>query len=68
MYAWEFGRTYRSPGQYVKQLDKLMMYLGRYGKQNVADLQHEPTVRLLGWADALHELMEEERRQAKAPR
>mgnify|MGYP001603504992 CR=1 FL=1 len=42
-----------------------MMYLGRYGKQDMTAMQNQPTVRLLGWADALHVLMEEERKQAK---
>lgn len=45
-----------------------MMYLGRYGKQDLTALQHEPTVRLLGWADALHTLMDEERKQSQTKR
>lgn len=44
------------------------MYLSRYGRQPATESQHESTVTLLSWADRVHELLEEERRQAEEAR
>lgn len=59
---------YRSVAEYVRNIDRLLIYLGRYGKQDATQMQYEPTVTLLSWADRLHEFLEEENRQATASR
>lgn len=59
---------YPSPAEYARNVDRLLMYLSRYGRQPATESQHEPTVTLLSWADQVHELLEEERKQADAAR
>lgn len=62
------AKVYRSPADYERNVDRLLMYLSRYGRQPATEAQQQPTVTLLSWADRVHEFLEEERQQAEAAR
>lgn len=42
------------------------MYLGRYGKQNAADLERRPTATIVAWVREIEEILSEEAAQARA--
>lgn len=69
MYALELSRRYGGDlNLYLEGIDRLLMFLGRYGRQDATALEEVPTVRLLGWADQLHKMIEEETRSAEEAR
>lgn len=68
IYARKMGRLYRTGAAYAINIDRLLMYLARYGRQPATEAQHQPTVTLLSWADRVHEFLQEESRQAEAAR
>lgn len=66
LFAHRLAKMYGSPAEYVRNIDRLLIYLSRYGRQPATEAQYEPTVTLLSWADRVHEFLDEERRQADA--
>lgn len=66
LYARRLAKIYETPADYVRNIDRMLVYLSRYGRQPATEAQHEPTVTLLSWADRVHEFLDEERRQADA--
>lgn len=68
MYAIEFAKIQRSPEEFDRSIDRMLMYLGRYGYQDASSMMHEPTVTLRSWADRIGEFLAEEKRQAEEGR
>lgn len=61
----EHAKRYKTPAEFVRNIDRLLMYLARYGRADPVLLLDRPTVELLSWADRVHELLEEESRQVQ---
>lgn len=59
---------YRTTDEYERRIDRLLIYLGRYGRQDAVAMQNVPTATLLSWADRVHEFLEEERKQMEDAR
>lgn len=56
---------YPTANDYQEGLDRMLMYLGRHGKQDAIAMSHVPTVRLLSWVKRLTEMIEEEHKPVK---
>lgn len=46
----------------------MLIYLGRYGRQDAVAMQHVPTVTLRAWVAQVSEFLEEERRAVEEAR
>ena len=55
------AKTYESPALFERDIDRMLMYLGRYGYQDAATLLHVPSVVLRSWVARIAEFLEEER-------
>jgi hypothetical protein len=69
LYAIEFVRQYGNDvGQYIRRINKRTAWLARYGRQDMAVIENTPTVTVLGWIEALDEILDEERQAAENAR
>lgn len=66
LYALELSKRYGDDlTQYEKGLDRMLMFLGRYGHQSAVELENTPTVTLVGWVEQLKAILEDEERKTK---
>lgn len=69
LYALEFVRQYGDDvGRYIKRINKRIAWLARYGRQDMRTVEDTPTVTILGWIEALDEILDEERKAAEEAR
>lgn len=65
----EFGKLHKTTDEYERQIDRMLMYLGRYGYQNAESLEtNVPSVTIKSWVDRIGEFLEEERKQVENKR
>jgi hypothetical protein len=68
LWAVEFAKVHKSTDSYIRNIDDLLVYLGRYGKQDITQLENKTTWELRRWAATLGRFLEEESRQAEEGR
>jgi hypothetical protein len=62
----EFAREIVSINDYVHGIDRMLVYLGRYGYQSVIETSERATMRdLRSWVGQIDEFLKEEQRQAR---
>ena len=62
----EFARLWPDLTEYERQIDRMLMYLARYGYQNAFHIESNvPSATVRSWVDRIGEFLEEERRQVE---
>lgn len=52
---------YPTVDDFIRATDRMLMYLGRYAKQDATNLERTtPTATLMAWVDRTHELLKQE--------
>jgi|HubBroStandDraft_5_1064220.scaffolds.fasta_scaffold204917_2 hypothetical protein len=69
MFASELAKAYNyDTALYVERLDRMLMYLGRYAKQDAVALERTPTATVRSWVRRTEEILEEEAAEARRHR
>ncbi len=68
LYAYELSQHFPDPADYIRRLDDLLMYLARYAHLDALRLEHEPTRKLMAWAQSIEALLEAENARNQEPR
>jgi hypothetical protein len=62
------ARVWPNPDNRIAQIDRILMFLGRYAHQPASLVQHEPMMQVYAWAKETAQLLQEEHDQALAAR
>lgn len=67
-YLVEYARSFGDLGEHVKEIDRALATMGRYGRQSMVDLERISLRKLHQWVAALAHLIDREHEAAKSRR